>query len=600
MTVELSKIRNFSIIAHIDHGKSTLADRILEYTGTVNRRQMREQVLDEMELERERGITIKAKAIRLKYQAEDRQEYILNLIDTPGHVDFTYEVSRSLAACEGVLLVVDASQGIEAQTIANVYLARQNNLLIIPIINKIDLPNANIESVKEQLKNILKLKEEPILTSAKEGIGTKEVLESIVKRIPHPQGNKIKPLRALIFDSTFDSYQGVVVYIRVIDGIVKPNMKIKMMSSDNIFEVSQVGTFHLDLIPSLELCSGEVGYLIAGIKDVHKVKIGDTITDYSRPASKPHPGYKEIKPFVFCGLYALNPGDYDLLRQALEKLNLSDSSFSFSPETSSALGFGFRCGFLGLLHMDIIKERLEREFKLNLIITSPNVIYHVVSCDGGIYKIDNPALFLPFNKIKDMYEPYIRGTIILPSEFVGAIMELAQDYRGIFIDMQYIMSIQVILIYELPLAEIILDFYDRLKSASKGYASFDYEHIGYRKSELVKLDILINHKVIDALSFIVHKDKAFIKGKKLVEKLRKIIPRQLFEVPIQAQVNNKIIARETIRSLRKDVLAKCYGGDVTRKRKLLEKQKEGKKKMKQLGRVEIPQEAFMSVLKLSD
>ncbi|MCK5533807.1 translation elongation factor 4 [bacterium] len=600
MATDLSKIRNFSIIAHIDHGKSTLADRILEYTKTVNPRRMKEQVLDGMELERERGITIKARAIRLKYYAEDKCEYILNLIDTPGHVDFTYEVSRSMAACEGVLLLVDASQGIEAQTIANVYLARQSNLLIIPIINKIDLPHADVESVKEQIVDTLGLKEEPILTSAKQGIGTKEVLESVVKRIPPPQGSKKKPLRALIFDSVFDSYQGVVIYIKVLDGKVKPNMKIKMMLSGSVFEVLQVGMFHLELAPSLELSAGEVGYLMAGIKNVHSVKIGDTITDSLHPAACPHPGYKEVKPFVFCGFYPINTSDYVLLRQALEKLNLCDSSFSFNPETSSALGFGFRCGFLGLLHMDIIKERLEREYNLNLIITSPNVMYRIISINGEVVQIDNPALFPPVNQIKDMEEPFIKGTIVLPSEFVGSIMKLVQGYRGIFIDMQYITSKQVILTYELPLAEVVLDFYDKMKSVSKGYASFDYEHIGFRKSHLVRLDILISYKVVDALSFIIHKDKALSRGKKMAERLRKLIPRQQFEVPIQAQINNKIITRETVKALRKDVIAKCYGGDVSRKRKLLEKQKEGKKKMKKLGRAEIPQEAFISVLKMDD
>ncbi len=600
MATDLSNIRNFSIIAHIDHGKSTLADRILEFTKTVNPRRMKEQVLDEMELERERGITIKAKAIRLKYYAEDGKEYILNLIDTPGHVDFTYEVSRSMAACEGVLLLIDASQGIEAQTIANVHLARQNNLLIVPVINKIDLPHADVESVKKQIVNTLGLEDEPILTSAKEGIGTKEVLESVVKRIPSPRGDKKKPLRALIFDSVFDAYQGVIIYIRVLDGVIKPNMKIKMMLSGSVFEVLQVGMFHLKLLPSLELSSGEVGYLMAGIKDVHKVKVGDTITDYLNPASQPHPGYREINPFVFCGLYPINPVDYDLLRQALEKLNLCDSSFSFSPETSSALGFGFRCGFLGLLHMDIIKERLERDYDLNLVITAPNVIYRLVLISGEISEIDNPALFPPINRIKDMLEPYIKGTIVLPVQFVGAIMGLVKDYRGIFIDMQYITSQQVILVYELPLAEIVIDFYDKMKSVSKGYASFDYEQIGFRKSNLVRLDILINQEVVDALSFIVHKDKALFRGRKMVEKLHKLIPRQQFEVPIQAQINNKIVTRETVRALRKDVIAKCYGGDISRKRKLLEKQKEGKKKMKKLGRVEIPQEAFITVLKIND
>ena len=600
MATDLSNIRNFSIIAHIDHGKSTLADRILEFTKTINPRRMKEQVLDEMELERERGITIKAKAIRLKYYADDKCEYILNLIDTPGHVDFTYEVSRSMAACEGVLLLIDASQGIEAQTIANVHLARQNNLLILPVINKIDLPHADVESVKKQIVNILGLENEPVLTSAKEGIGTKEVLENVVKKIPPPQGDRKKPLRALIFDSVFDPYQGVVIYIRVLDGVIKPNMKIKMMLSGSVFEVLQVGMFHLNLLPSSELSSGEVGYLMAGIKDVHKVKVGDTITDYINPATQPHPGYREIHPFVFCGLYPINPVDYDLLRQALEKLNLCDSSFSFSPETSSALGFGFRCGFLGLLHMDIIRERLEREYDLNLVITAPNVIYRIILVAGEVYEIDNPALFPPLNQIKDMMEPYIKGTIVLPVQFVGSIMGLVQDYRGLFLDMQYITSQQVILIYELPLAEIVIDFYDKMKSVSKGYASFDYEHIGFRKSNLVRLDILINQEAVDALSFVVHKDKALFRGKKMVEKLRKIIPRQQFEVPIQAQINNRIVNRATVRALRKDVIAKCYGGDISRKRKLLEKQKEGKKKMKKLGRVEIPQEAFISVLKIND
>lgn len=597
---EIKNIRNFSIIAHIDHGKSTLADRILEFTQTIAKRDMRNQVMDGMELERERGITIKAKAVRIVYQADDGQSYLLNLIDTPGHVDFTYEVSRALAACEGTLLVVDASQGVEAQTLANNQLARDNNLVIIPVINKIDLPQSDIEGTKKQIREILGISEEPILVSAKEGIGTKDVLSAVVKKVPAPGGDPEKPLAALIFDSVFDPYRGVIIYIRVIDGVIKSGMPILMVSSGEIFEVEEIGFLRLKPIKADRLGPGEVGYCIAGIKDIHKIKIGDTITDRNNPTRQPHPGYRELKPFVFCGLYPVNASDYQLLSQALDKLHLTDSSFFFLPETSSALGFGFRCGFLGLLHMDIIKERLEREFGLNLLITAPNVIYRITAQDGEVTDIDNPSKLPPFNKIKEIAEPYIYATIIIPAELVGGVMGLCQNRRSQFVNMQYLGTQKVILNYEIPLAEVILDFYDQLKSISQGYASFDYEHIGFKANDLVRLDILINQEPVDALSFIVHEEKAYYQGRKFVEKLRELIPRQLFEVPIQARINNKIIARESVRALRKDVLAKCYGGDITRKRKLLEKQKEGKRKMKQLGKVEVTQDIFWAVLKINE
>ncbi|MCS6831632.1 MAG: translation elongation factor 4 [bacterium] len=594
-------IRNFCIIAHIDHGKSTLADRILEFTGAIDPRQMQEQVLDQMDLERERGITIKMTAVRLTYRARNGQEYELNLIDTPGHVDFTYEVSRSLAACEGALLVVDASQGVEAQTIANVNLAMNNGLEIIPVINKIDLPAADPDRVKEEIENILMLdSSEAILASAKEGIGTEEILEAVVHKIPPPKGSPNAPLRALIFDSHFDPYLGVVVYVRVVDGIVRPGMRIRFMSTGREFEVTSVGFFTPRLQEGDELRTGEVGYLTAGIKTVGDTRVGDTITDAERPAEQPLPGYKPVKPMVYCGLYPVDGEEFADLRDALMKLQLNDAALVFEPETSAALGFGFRCGFLGLLHMDIVQERLEREFGLSLIATAPSVVYRITSTKGEVILLDNPAHWPSPTTIAFVEEPYIRATIFVPSEYVGAMMELAMERRGEFVKMEYPSPNRVLLTYDLPMAEILLDFYDQLKSRSKGYASFDYEPIGYRQSELVKLDILINGEPVDALSFITHRDRAYNRGRALVERLREVVPRQQFEVRIQAAIGSKVIAAERIPPFRKNVLAKCYGGDVTRKRKLLEKQKEGKKRMKQLGNVEIPQEAFLSVLKVAD
>ncbi|MEN2994559.1 MAG: translation elongation factor 4 [Thermodesulfovibrio sp.] len=592
----MKRIRNFSIIAHIDHGKSTLADRLLEFTGAVNLGGKMGQILDSMDLERERGITIKAHAVRLNYRSDDGQNYILNLIDTPGHVDFSYEVSRSLACCEGSLLVVDATQGVEAQTVANAYLAIEHNHEIIPVINKIDLPQADPEKVKRQIEDILGIdSSEAILASAKEGIGTKEILEAVVKRIPPPKGDPSAPLRAMIFDSWFDNYLGVIVLVRVFDGIIKPGMRIKLFATGKEYEVQRLGIltpFPKD-IEKLE--AGEVGFVVAGIKNIGDTKIGDTITLAENPAKEPLPGFKEVKPMVFCGLYPTETNQYEELKTALEKLRLNDSSFFFEPETSAALGFGFRCGFLGLLHMEIIKERLEREFNLSLISTAPTVRYKVVDKKGE-YLIDNPS------KIPKIYErieePFMKVSIIVPEEFVGEILKLCQERRGIQKEFSYITKDRILLVYEMPLNEILWDFYDKLKSLSKGYASMDYEFIGYRPSELVKLDILINKEPVDALSVIVHKEKAYYKGRAIVQKLRSVIPRQLFEVVIQAAIGSKVIARESIAPLRKNVLAKCYGGDVTRKKKLLEKQKEGKKRMKQIGRVEIPQEAFLSVLKV--
>jgi len=590
-------IRNFSIIAHIDHGKSTLADRLLEFTGALSAREMQAQVLDSMDLERERGITIKAHSVRLLYKADDGKEYILNLIDTPGHVDFSYEVSRSLASCEGALLVVDASQGVEAQTLANAYLAVEHNLEMIPVINKIDLPAAEPEKTKEQIEDAIGLDcSEAILASAKEGIGTKEILEAIVKKIPPPTGEDDKPLKALIFDSWFDNYQGVIVLVRVFDGMVRAGKKIKLMATGNEFEVAQVGIFTPKMQPSEELSSGEVGYIIAGIKNVTDSRIGDTMTDVDAPAQEPCPGYKDIKPLVFCGLYPTIPHEYDNLRDALNKLRLNDSSFNYEPETSLALGFGFRCGFLGLLHMEIIKERLEREFDLSLLSTAPTVVYRVTKSDGEIIHIENPSL-LPDN-YEIIEEPFVLVTIFVPKDFIGPILDLCQEKRGIQKNFIFIGKDKIKVEYELPLNEILWDFYDRLKSISKGYASMDYEFIGFRESDLVKLNILINTEIVDALSLIVHKEKSYYKGRELAEKLRGIIPRQMYEVVIQAAIGSKIIARESVRALRKDVLAKCYGGDISRKRKLLEKQKEGKKRMKQIGRIELPQEAFLAVLKV--
>lgn len=586
------RIRNFCIIAHIDHGKSTLADRLLEYTGVLSEREMQEQVLDKMDLERERGITIKAQAVRLDYKG-----YELNLIDTPGHVDFSYEVSRSLAACEGALLVVDASQGVEAQTLANIYLALEHDLEIIPVINKIDLPSADPDRVKGQLIDIGLEIEDAILTSAKEGTGIKEVLDAIIEKIPAPKDTVDKPLRALIFDSYYDSYQGVVAYVRIMDGSVKAGQRIKMMAGQKEYEVDEVGIFKPDMQRVESLSAGEVGYIIAGIKDVKNCRVGDTITLAENPAASPLPGYKKIKPMVYSGLYPTDNADYELLKDALEKLQLNDASFTFEPETSEALGFGFRCGFLGLLHMEIIQERLEREYNLDLVITAPSVVYRITKKDDGEeLELDNPAKFPEPNEIEKIEEPFVRAEIYLPDEFVGQVMELCQENRGEFKDMQYVDENRVKLIYEIPLSELITDFYNLLKSKTRGYATLDYEFIGYKAAKLVKLDILINGEVVDALSTIVHQENAERKGRSLTRKLKKLIPRQMFEVPVQAAIGNKIIARVNIKALRKNVLQKCYGGDVTRKRKLLEKQKEGKKRMKQVGRVEIPQEAFMAVL----
>jgi GTP-binding protein LepA len=601
MSEKQEYICNFCIIAHIDHGKSTLADRLLEYTGALSEREMTEQVLDQMDLERERGITIKAKAVRLTYQARDGHAYQLNLIDTPGHVDFAYEVSRSLAACEGALLVIDAVQGIEAQTLANTYLALENNLTIIPVINKIDLPNADPIKVKGEIEEIIGLDAaEAVLVSAKLGTGTEEVLEQIVKKIPPPKGNKGASLKALIFDSHYDSYKGVVVYVRIVDGYLEKGQRIKMMSSQVEHEVAEVGVFRPTMQVGQKLSAGEVGFMAAGIKNIGETRVGDTITTVINPASEPLPGYRKVTPMVYCGLYPTDAGDYADLKNALEKLQLNDASMVFEAETSEALGFGFRCGFLGLLHKEIIQERLEREYKLNLITTAPSVVYRVTTNSGQEYYIENPAKLPPPGKYIKLEEPYVLACILVPQEFIGAVMELCQERRGEFKNMEHLGNKRPMLSYKMPLGEIIYDFFDQLKSRTKGYASLDYELTGYEESNLVKLNILINNEPVDALSYIVHKDKAYFRGRQLVEKLRQLIPRQLFDIPVQASVGNKIIARETIKAKRKDVLAKCYGGDITRKRKLLEKQKEGKKRMKQLGNIEIPQEAFMAVLKIEE
>lgn len=592
-------IRNFSIIAHIDHGKSTLADRLIEYTGTLTKREMEEQILDSMDLERERGITIKAQAVRSIYTARDGQEYMLNFIDTPGHVDFTYEVSRALAACEGALLVIDATQGIEAQTLANVYLALDNDLEIIPVINKIDLPSADPERVKHEIEDVIGIDaSEAVLTSAKTGIGIEDVLEAIVAKIPAPKGDAQKPLKALVFDSKFDAYKGVVLYFRVIDGRVRKGMKIRMMATGAEFEVTEVGVFKPNPVIVDELDAGQVGFLAAAIKNVKDARVGDTITDASNPADEALPGYRKATPMVYCGLYPVENSDYDNLRDALEKLQLNDASLVFEPETSVALGFGFRCGFLGLLHMDVIKERLEREYNLALITTAPNVIYEVFRTNSDVELVDNPSNFPDPTVIDHVEEPYVNATIIVPKDYVGAVMELSQEKRGEYENMTYLDETRVMIHYALPLSEIIFDYFDRLKSATRGYASLDYELAGYRASDLVKVDILLNGDPVDALSAIVHREKATVRGRQLVEKLRSLIPRQMFEIPVQAAIGNKIIARENVRALRKDVLAKCYGGDISRKRKLLEKQKEGKKRMKQVGSVELPQEAFMAILKM--
>lgn len=596
-----SRIRNFSIIAHIDHGKSTLADRLIEFTGTMSSRELKEQVLDSMDLERERGITIKLQAVRLHYKAKDGETYELNLIDTPGHVDFSYEVSRSLAACEGALLVVDAAQGIEAQTLANVYLALENDLEIIPVINKIDLPSADPELVRKEVEEVIGIDaSEAIMASAKMGLGIEEILEAIVKKIPPPQGEDEKPLKALIFDSKFDSYKGAIPYIRVLDGKVSKGTNIKMMSSGKHFEITEVGVFSPSMIVVDELKAGQVGYIAGSIRNVRDTRVGDTITNAERPATEALPGYRKAISMVFCGLYPVESSDYDKLKDALEKLQLNDASLMYDNEVSAALGFGFRCGFLGLLHMDIVQERLEREFGFNIITTAPSVIYQVNLTDGTQILIDNPALLPDIGNILSIEEPIVRASVMLPSEYIGSIMELNQEKRGTFLNMDYITAARVNLQYELPLSEIVYDYFDQLKSRTKGYASLDYELIGYKEAKLVKLDIMLNNEIVDALSFIVHRDKAYFRGRKLVEKLRGMIPRQMFEIPVQAVIGSKVIARENIKAIRKDVLAKCYGGDISRKRKLLEKQKEGKKRMKQVGSVEIPQEAFMAVLKMDD
>ncbi len=595
------QIRNFSIIAHIDHGKSTLADRILEMTHTVTSREMQDQLLDSMDLERERGITIKLNAVELNYTAKNGETYIFHLIDTPGHVDFTYEVSRSLAACEGAVLVVDAAQGIEAQTLANVYLALDNDLEILPVINKIDLPAADPERVRQEIEDVIGIDaSEAVLASAKSGIGIEDILEQIVEYVPAPSGDLDAPLKALIFDSIYDSYRGVVLNVRITDGMVKPGDKIKLMSNGKTFDVTEVGVFSPKAVARDFLMVGDVGYITASIKTVQDTRVGDTVTLADNPAAEALPGYRKMNPMVYCGLYPIDTSRYNDLREALEKLQLNDAALQFEPETSQALGFGFRCGFLGLLHMDVVQERLEREFNLELITTAPSVIYHVNKTDGTTATVDNPANFPEPVTIQDVEEPFVKAQIMVPNDFVGAVMELSQRKRGEFITMDYLDDYRVNVVYNIPLSEIVFDFFDKLKSSTKGYASLDYEMSGYQKSKLVKMDILLNGEKVDALSFIVHRDFAYERGKAIVEKLKKLIPRQQFEVPIQAAIGQKIVARSDIKALRKNVLAKCYGGDVSRKRKLLEKQKEGKKRMKQIGSVEVPQEAFMAVLKMDE
>lgn len=602
MAIDQSKIRNFCIIAHIDHGKSTLADRIIEMTGLLTSREMQEQVLDNMDLERERGITIKAQTVRTVYKAKNGEEYIFNLIDTPGHVDFNYEVSRSLAACEGAILVVDAAQGIEAQTLANVYLALDHNLEIMPVINKIDLPSADPDRVIAEIEDVIGLEaHDAPLISAKLGINIDQVLEQIITKIPAPKGDPQAPLKALIFDSVYDSYKGVIIFCRIMEGIVRKGTEIRMMATGTVAEVVELGTFGPgQFIPADELSAGMVGYLTASLKNVKDTRVGDTVTDNKRPCAEPLPGYKKVHPMVYCGMYPADGAKYPDLRDALEKLQLNDASLQFEPETSVALGFGFRCGFLGLLHLDIIQERLEREYNLDLVTTAPSVVYKVHKLDGTVFEITNPTNLPDPSEIDYLEEPVVTAEIMVTTEFVGPIMKLCQDRRGIYLGMEYMESTRALLKYELPLNEIIYDFFDALKSRSRGYASFDYELKGYVRSNLVKLDILINKEEVDALTFIVHADSAYERGRRMCEKLKEEIPRQLFEIPIQAAIGSKIIARETVKALRKDVLAKCYGGDITRKKKLLEKQKEGKKRMRQVGNVEIPQKAFMSVLKLDD
>lgn len=595
------KIRNFSIIAHIDHGKSTLADRILENTKSVASREMKAQLLDSMDLERERGITIKLNAVQLKYTAKDGEDYIFHLIDTPGHVDFTYEVSRSLAACEGAVLVVDAAQGIEAQTLANVYLALDNDLELIPVINKIDLPAADPARIAQEVEDVIGLdKDEAIRASAKANIGIEEILERVVETVPAPAGDPSAPLKALIFDSVFDPYRGVISSIRIMEGTVKPGDKIRMMATGKEFEVAEVGINTPKPLPVKELTVGDVGYLMASVKNVSDSRVGDTITLADNPAESPLEGYKKMNPMVYCGIYPIDTGKYNDLREALEKLELNDSSLVYEPETSQALGFGFRTGFLGLLHMEIVQERIEREFGIELIATAPSVIYEVYMTDGSVVTVDNPAEMPDPQKIDHIEEPYVKSTVMVPNEYVGAVMELCQKKRGNFVNMDYLDDIRVNIIYEIPLSEVVFDFFDQLKSQTKGYASFDYELIGYQESRLVKMDILLNNEKVDALSVIVHREFAYDRGKNIVEKLKTLIPRQQFEVPVQAAIGNKVIARTNIKSMGKNVLSKCYGGDISRKRKLLEKQKEGKKKMKAVGNVEIPQEAFLSVLKMDE
>ncbi|HON63460.1 MAG TPA: translation elongation factor 4 [Bacilli bacterium] len=594
-------IRNFSIIAHIDHGKSTLADRILEYTGALEFREMKDQILDNMDLERERGITIKLNAVELVYRADNQEEYILHLIDTPGHVDFTYEVSRSLAACEGAVLVVDAAQGIEAQTLANVYLALDHNLEIIPLINKIDLPSANPEQVKHDIEEEIGLDaSEAILASAKEGIGIRELLEAIVHKIPSPKGNPLGPVKALIFDSYYDSYRGVIPSIRVFEGTIKKGDHIKMMATNGVYEVTEVGVRTPKEKKTDFLTAGDVGYLVAGIKEVSHVHVGDTITVIENEAAEPLPGYRKLNSMVFCGIYPVESNRYMELKDALEKLHLNDAALSYEPETSQALGHGFRCGFLGLLHMDVIQERIEREFKIEIIATAPSVVYHVHLTNGEMVPVDNPSLLPEAVRIKHIEEPYIKATIMVPAGYIGPVMELCQGKRGTFLDMHYIDEKRVMMHYDLPLAEVVYDFFDKLKSMTRGYASLDYVLSSYKPSDLVKMDILLNGEKVDALTVITHRDFAYQRGRALVKKLRRLIPRQMFEIPVQAAIGGKVIARENIAALRKDVLAKCYGGDITRKKKLLEKQKEGKKRMKQVGSVEIPQSAFLAILQLDD
>ena len=597
--MQTKNIRNFSIIAHIDHGKSTLADRLIERTGVLTEREMKEQVLDSMELERERGITIKAQTVRLTYKAKDGETYELNLIDTPGHVDFTYEVSRSLAACEGALLVVDATQGVEAQTLANVYMALEHDLEIIPVINKVDLPSADPEKVKQEIEDAIGLDtSNAVLASAKTGVGVDEILEAIVAHIPPPSGDETKPLRALIFDSYFDAYKGVIAHVRLMDGLIKKGMELQMMATGKVFEVTDVGCFQPAPVEVPQLAAGDVGFIAGSLKNVRDVRVGDTVTATANPAPEPLPGYRGVTPMVYCGLYPVDSADYDNLKDALEKLQLNDAALVFEPETSVALGFGYRCGFLGLLHMDVIQERLEREYHLELITTAPSVIYHVHTTAGEMIAVDNPAKLPPPQNIDFIEEPFVKATVIVPNDYVGAVMQVSQDKRGEYKSMDYLDTNRVMLIYHIPLSEIIYDYFDQLKSTTRGYASLDYELADYQPSKLVKLDILLNGEPVDALSTIVFSDQAAHRGRQLAQKLRELIPKQMFEIPIQAAVGSKIVARENVRAYRKDVLAKCYGGDITRKRKLLEKQKEGKKRMKAVGSVEVPQEAFMAVLKI--